>query len=430
MSYPKKGLSAGKTSGFFYGYIVVAAAFLIILMAYGIRTSFGIFFKPIMTEFDWSRSLTSGAVTLSLFAQGLWGIVMGRVNDRIGSRWVATLCCGLLGLGLILMSLTQNSWQLYLFYGLIVGLGMGGIFVALVSTVARWFTQKRGLMTGVVMAGIGAGTLIFAPVSNWLVSTSGWRLACVIVGGFILVIGILIAQLLRREPAGAGPAMAPQSSMAAQNNAAAQIAVPEQKNESGLKGLSLKNALTTGRFWILSVIFFCIGYCTFTITVHLVPHITDLGISSARAASVLAVTGAVQSIGGILLGILADKIHSRKVIMISLILISASLFWLVPISSIAAFFLFAFFYSFGIGGGTAMESTMVAELFGLKAHGVILGAVSFGFTIGAAVGPFLTGYLFDISGSYRLAFLVCAAAGVVGLILTVLIRQGKVELAK
>jgi MFS family permease len=393
----------------FYGYVIVTAAFFIILMSYGVRTSFGVFFKPIITEFDWPRGLTSGAVTVSMLLQGIWGIVMGRVNDRIGSRWVATLCCVLLGTGLLLMSLTQSPWQLYLFYGVIVGLGMGGIFVALVSTVARWFLQKRGLMTGVVMAGIGVGTLIFAPLSNWLISTLGWRLSCIALGGFILVTGTLTAQLLRRDPAGTGQP-------SGDNSPAIEL-----KKEAAT-GLTLKQAATTGQFWIMLVVFACLGYCTFTITVHLVPHITDLQISAATAANVLAVTGGVQSLGGIVLGIMADKIRSRKVLIISLVLITAPLFWLVSIGSIQAFFLFAVLYSFGIGGGTAMESTLVAEIFGLKAHGVILGSISFGFTIGAAVGPFITGYLFDRTGNYQLAFLVCAATGIAGLALTFLLK--------
>ncbi|MBN1192028.1 MAG: MFS transporter [Dehalococcoidales bacterium] len=393
----------------FYGYVIVAAAFVIILMSYGVRTSFGVFFKPIITEFEWSRGLTSGAVTLSMLLQGLWGIVMGRVNDRIGSRWVATLCCLLLGTGLLLMSLTHSPWHLYLFYGVIVGLGMGGIFVALVSTVARWFQHKRGLMTGVVMAGIGTGTLIFAPLCNWLISTMGWKSSCLALGGFILVTGTLTAQLLRREPAGIIPADA--------NND------PTSGPKKGTAtGLALKQAIATSQFWIMLIVFACLGYCTFTITVHLVPHITDLEISAAIAASVLAVTGGVQSLGGIVLGLVADRIHSKKVLAISLVLITGPLFWLVSIASVPAFFLFAVLHSFGIGGGTAMESTLVAEIFGLKSHGVILGCISFGFTVGAAVGPFITGYLFDLTGSYQTGFLVCAATGIIGLMLTFLLR--------
>ena len=106
---------------FYYGYNIVVLAFIIMVLTYGVRTSFGVFFKPIEVEFNWSRALISGAVTLSMIVQGIWGIYMGRINDRVGSRWVITICSFFIGLGLLLVSLTQYSWQLYIFYGIIVG---------------------------------------------------------------------------------------------------------------------------------------------------------------------------------------------------------------------------------------------------------------------------------------------------------------------
>jgi MFS family permease len=102
-------------SALYYGYNVVAVAFLIMLLSYGVRTSFGVFFKPMLEEFDWTRAFTSGAVTLSMMVQGVWGIYMGRVNDRIGGRLIITVCSLLLGLGLFLTSITHYSWQLYVF---------------------------------------------------------------------------------------------------------------------------------------------------------------------------------------------------------------------------------------------------------------------------------------------------------------------------
>lgn len=402
-------------SHFFYGYVVVIAAFVIMLLAYGIRNSFGVFFKPMATEFDWSRALTSGAVTLSMLVQGVWGIVMGRINDKIGSRWVITLCCFLLGLGFMLLSVTQYSWQLYLFYGVIIGLGMGGVFVALVSTVARWFMKRRGLMTGIVLAGIGAGTLIIAPVSNWLISAYAWRSSYLLIGGAVLIIGIAAAQFMRRDPAKMG--LTPDG----------RIEEKSPELPSDIKGPSLKEALLTRQFWMVGISFAFLGYCTFTITVHLVPHITDLGISAAAAAGILSVSGGVQSLGGIIMGILADRIGSRRIITISFAVVSAALFCLIPVTGVGLLYLLAVVYGFGIGGGTAMESTVVAELFGLKSHGVILGVISFGFTIGAAIGPLVTGYLFDRMGNYQTAFLVCAAMGVCGLLISAMLRPGRIN---
>jgi MFS family permease len=393
----------------FYGYYIVAIAFLIMLLAYGIRTSFGVFFKPMLAEFEWTRAFTSGAVTLSMMVQGVWGIYMGRVNDRTGSRLVITVCCLLLGVGLLLTSMTRYSWQLYLFYGVIVGLGMGGVFVALMSTVTRWFVKNRGLMTGIVLAGIGAGTVAIAPLSNWLISVYGWRTSNIILGGSVLVLGVAAAQFLKRDPAGVGL------------NPYGQIQRTQEK-ASHMRGLSLAEAASTRQFWMVMVIFACFGYSLFTITIHLVPHITDLGISPAIAASVLGIMGVAQSVGGIFFGMVADRIGNRRVILIGLIVASGTLFWLVSITSVVMFFLFAIIYNLGLGAGTAMESTITAELFGMKSHGLILGMMSFGFTVGSAAGPLITGYLFDLKGSYHLAFLICAATGILGIILALLIR--------
>ena len=400
-------------SRLFYGYIVVALALLILVLTYGARTSFGIFFKPMLTEFDWTRALTSGAFTLSMVMQGVFGIIMGRLNDKFGPRFVLTSCCFFSGLGFLLMSQTGNVWQLYLFYGVIIGMGAGGIFVALFSTVSRWFVKNRGAMTGIVSAGIGIGTLVMSPLSNWLISIYNWRMSYIIVGSGVLVIGILASQFLKRDPSKIG--LLPYG----------QNERTKQESASGTEGLSLKEAVFTGQFWMAAIIFACLGYCIFTVNIHVVPHITDLGISAATAANILAATGGLQIIGGVTLGGAADRIGNRWAVAISFILITAAMFCLVPETKMWLLYLFMVCYGLGIGGGGAMEPMVVAELFGMKSNGLILGVVSFVFTIGGAIGPVVTGYIFDVRGSYQLAFLISAFTGVVGIILAVMLRPPK-----
>ena len=155
---------------FFYGYIVVIAAFFIMLLMWGIFFTFGVFFKPVLTTFGWTRAVTSGAFSLNWIIQGLLSIVVGRVNDRLGPRIVLTVCGSILGLGYLLMSQISTLWQLYLFYSVLIATGMSGAFVSLASTVARWFVKRRGIMTGIVVAGSGLGGLIAPPVANWLIS--------------------------------------------------------------------------------------------------------------------------------------------------------------------------------------------------------------------------------------------------------------------
>ena len=128
---------------FFYGYTVVAAAFILQMVMFGPRSSFGIFFKPLISEFGWTRTLISGTFSISSIMQGLSGIIMGGLNDRLGPRMVMTLCGFLVGLGYLLMSQVYTTWQLYLFYVVIIGPGMGGLFVSLLSTIAKWFMERR-----------------------------------------------------------------------------------------------------------------------------------------------------------------------------------------------------------------------------------------------------------------------------------------------
>jgi len=400
-------------SHFFYGYIVVVAAFFIMVGMWGTYYAFGIFFKPVLTEFSWTRAMISGAFSLSMFLHGLLGIVTGALTDRFGPRVVMTLCGFLLSLGYLLMSQTSTIWQLYLFYGVIIGTGMAGAFVPLTSTVARWFVKRRSMMTGIVLTGIGIGSLIAPPVAHWLVSIYDWRLSYVILGSSVFLIIVLSAQFLRQPLTQVG-----------------QLPYGENEGEeqginSGGKAFSLIDAVTTRQFWLVSGMLFCFGFCMFTVTVHIVPHITELGISAASAASVLAIAGGMSIIGNFVLGSAADRIGNKQVFTVGFILMATVLFWLVPAAEVWMLYLFAVVFGFAHGGMGASESPLVAGLFGLSSHGLIFGVVGLGFTIGAAIGPFLAGHFFDVTGSYQAAFLVCAAMSIIGLILTLFLTPMK-----
>jgi len=380
--------------------------------------AFGVFFKPVITEFGWTRALTSGAFSLSMVMQGLLGIVMGGLNDRFGPRRVMTFCGFLLGLGYLLMSQISAVWQLYLFYGVIIGTGMSGSWVPLLSTVARWFVKRRTIMTGIVVTGSGIGGLVGPPVSNWLISTYNWRLSYIILGSAVLVIVVSAAQFLRRDPA--KTRQVPYG----ENEGG------EQKLEAGTQGFSLKEAVYTRQFWMASAMLFCFGFCLFSITVHIAPHATDLGISTASAVSILAAMGGLSIAGNVVLGGVGDRIGNRQVFIVGFIIMSAALFWLVPAREMWMLYLFAVAMGFAHGGMGASESPLVAGLFGLKSHGLIFGVIGMGFAIGGAIGSFLSGSIFDATGSYQTAFLVCAGIGIVGLVLAVLLTRIKGEQGK
>jgi len=400
-------------NGFFYGYIVVAAAALVLFVFSSNLFVFGIFFKPMVNEFGWSRALTSGAFSLAWVVRGALGIIMGSLNDRLGPRLLATVCGIMMGAGYLLMAQVHSVWQFYLFYVGIIGIG-SGLYVPMVSTVARWFTNRRGLMTGLVVAGGGLGALVSPPLADLLITTYDWRISYVIFGCAALVIIVAADQFLRRDPEQKG--LVPYG----------EIKRTEGELDSGRRGLSLKGAVCTRQYWLLNWVLFCIGYCAHTIAVHIVPHATDMGISSANAAIILAMVGGMPILGRIVHGTSADRIGYKRGIMIGMSLVSACLLWLIFAGE--TWMLYVFAVVFGLSWCVGMlSSPLIAELFGLKSHGAIMGLTTISYSAGAAVGPYIAGHIFDVTGSYQIAFMLITVIAVSGLVITALITPTEFE---
>ena len=297
--------------------------------------------------------------------------------------------------------------------GVIIGTGMGGAFVPLMSTVARWFVNRRSMMTGIITAGGAIATLVLVPVANWLISTHGWRISYILLGSMVLVVVILSAQFLRRDPAQLG-----------------QRPHGERKvEEAGLKletgTFSFRQAVHTRQFWLAFTMLLCGGFLMFTFIVHIVPHATDIGISSTNAANILATMVGVSIVGRVVLGGAGDRIGTRRVFLVIFTLMSAALFWLVLATGTWILLIFVVIFGFAYGGLGAVASPLVAGLFGLSSHGLIFGVINVGFTIGGFIGPFLAGHIFDVTSSYQLAFLISAALGIIGLISTALLTPTK-----
>lgn len=395
---------------FFYGYSMVAVLFCVMLVAWGIFLSFGVFFEPVLTEFGWTRAMTSGAFSLSFLVMGALGIGVGRLTDKFGPRLVMTGCGLFLGSGLLLMSQISAIWQLYLFYGVIMGIGLSATFVPANSIVARWFVKRRAMMTGIVLTGTGVGTIIMPSIVRWLISSYGWRVSYTVVGIIALVLITLAAQFLKREPSQIGQL---------------PYGADEAKAwSSGLKasGFSLGEAIRTKQLWLLCVISFCIWFTVGTVMVHIVIHAAGLGLSAASATGVLVVVGGAGIAGRLIMGGIADRIGNKPALIISFTIMSASFFWLMASQEMWMLYLFAVVLGFAYGALSLLVSPLVAELFGLSSHGVILGVTFLVGTIGEAVGPVLAGGIFDVTGSYLWAFLVLAIISIIGVIFSLMLR--------
>ena len=400
----------GPAERFFYGYVLVAASFMLQAVGWGVYNSFGVFFNPLINEYGWSRAGISGAVSVSFCLCGLFSILMGRLNDRVGPRIIMTVSGVLLGIGYLLMARMGALWQLYLLYGLLVGIGISGTDVVLLSTIARWFVRLRGRMSGVLKVGTGVGMLVMPLFIDLLITAFGWRTALFVLGVGVLVVFIGLSQLLERDPGGRGLRPDGDGRLVAGSRPAAET------------GFTMAEALHSLQLWLICAAYFLMLCCALTVLLHIVPHAMDMGIPHDSATRVLATIGGLSIAGRFIMGFATDRIGSKWALAICYGFLWVSLVWLLAADRLWMLFVFAVVYGFAHGGFFAVMSPLIADFFGTAAHGAIFGVMIFVSTIGGAIGPLLAGYVFDLTGSYHLVFLTMPVLAAVGLGATLALR--------
>ena len=396
---------------FHYSYVIAASCFGIQAVGIGTYFSFGVLFNPLISEFGWSRASIAGASSLAFLLMGLLGIGIGRLNDRIGPRKLMTVTGIFFGLGYLLMSGLENIWQLYLFFGVIFGIGLSSIDVIAMTTIARWFVRKRGVVTGIVKVGTGAGQMTIPFLASLLVISYGWRHACVLIGIAVLIILVIIAQLMRRDPGMMG--LLPDGD---------EAGGPVGEASMEVEGLTLGEAVRTRQFWTICAVNLFVVFCLLLIMVHIVPFAIDIEVSATKAAGVLSTIGGVSMAGRFFSGITIDRIGSKKVMIGCFILLIVALLWLQVTKEVWMIYLFAAVYGIAHGSFFTAISPIIAEFFGIKAHGALFGIAMFCGTFGGAVGPLLAGYIFDVTGAYDLAIWICILMSALGFVLVSLLK--------
>ncbi len=258
-------------------------------------------------------------------------------------------------------------------------------------------------MTGMAKVGTGTGQFVIPLVASILIAAYGWRTSYIIIGAIAMVLLISIGQLLRRDPAGKG--LLPDGNRESQ----AESSKPAET------GFYLQEALHTRQFWTICLTYLATMFCLLIIMVHIVPHATDIGISSTTAAGILAAIGGISMAGRFVTGIAIDRIGNRLSMIICFILLILALLWLQLARELWMLSLFAVVYGFAHGGLFTVISPIVAEYFGLRSHGALFGIVFFSSMVGGAAGPVIAGHIFDTTGSYSLAFWICTAVGALAL---------------
>ena len=388
---------------------VVIASCLTQAIIIGCMFSYGVYFKILEEELGWSRTLLSASTSIMFLVMGFAAILVGKLNDRYGPRWVLSIAGISTGIGYCLFSGITMPWQLLAVFTLFVGIGLSAHDVVTLSTVASWFDKRRGIMTGVVKTGTAMGQVFMPILVTLLIASFGWRESLMVLGITVGVVLLIVAQWMQfpahRKSASSSKTQSP---------------------ESITQGLSYEQARRSPALWVLCAIQFCYFPTLITIPLHIVVHSSDLGMTTAKAATVLSMIGACSIVGRLSIGALFDKIAGKRALILCLVPLVLSLFSLLFIDQANWLFGFALVYGIAHGGLFTVVSPTVAEYFGMRAHGAVFGTIVLFGTLGGAAGPLLAGITFDKTGSYDFAFITLATLATIAMVLALRLKPPKV----
>jgi MFS family permease len=392
---------------FFYGWIVVAVTFVTMAIGVNARTAFSLFFPPIVDEFGWERGVTAGAFSFGFVVSAVMSPLIGRMMDRFGPRAVMELGVALMASGLLLAPLTTQPWHLYLTIGVLVGagsicLGYSGQSLFL----PNWFNRRRGLAMGLAFAGVGIGSVTLLPWVQHMIEQTGWRTACTAMGILVLVVLAPINLLLRKRPQDIG--LEPDGDAAPTASSAKPLSNIVDPVWAGTDW-TLRRALRTARFWWLALGYFGGLYIWYAVQVHQTKYLLDIGFSPSVAVWALGAVSLLGIPGQIALGHLSDRIGREWVWTASCIgfaICFAALIALAQVPALPLIYLMVLAQGALGYGLTSIMGAVVMEIFQGRHYGSIFGTVMLAALGGGAAGPWVTGLLHDLTGSYTSAFAI------------------------
>ena len=392
-------------------YLVVFGACVTQFTIVGLLFSVGLFFNVLEEELGWSRTLLSGSTSLAFLVMGVLAFFAGRLSDRYGPTAVLGAAGLLYGIGYGLISAVDEPWQLVALFGIFIGLGLSTHDVVTLSTIARWFERRRGTMTGVVKVGTATGQMVLPPLTAFLMVGLGWRNAVLALGVAAAVLLLAAALSMKRPPESRLP-----------DNRSSDSRPPDNRSSGTHAGAGAPEFAEVRRsraFRTLCATQFLFFPSLVTVPLHVAVHGMDLGLTHTTAATLLTVIGGASIVGRLTIGASVDRIGGRNAYVLCFVPLLIGLLSLLVVETPWLLFPAVAVYGFAHGGFFTVVSPVVAELFGIRAHGAIFGGVVFFGTIGAAVGPILAGRVFDVTGSYAWAFIGLAVMGALGLVLAI-----------
>ncbi len=398
----------------FYGWWIVCCTFSVLFIAYGIQFSFGAMLPAISADLAWDRATLSMPYALYVFLYGFLGIVSGPLTDRYGPRAVIAGGALLLGLGWGFFSFVELPWHVYAAVGLIAAMGMSAVFVPCNATVVRWFVRRRGLAVSLSSSGASFGNMLVPPLVTWLLQFYDWRttyLGLAVVGGLLI---FFVSLFIVRDPESRG--LRPDGDGVSSQPGSGDTPIEEAIWQ-------LAEARRTSVLWILTAIFMSTWLVIFTPMVHLPAGAIDLGLRAIDGAYLLSAIGAGGIFGRLSTGVISDHIGRRPALAGVLALQAIAFVLFARAEDYGVLAIGSLLFGFSYGGGTVLFPAIVADYFGRASAGAIVGFI-FGIAgAAAAFGPPFAGWLYDSTGSYSLAYWVCAGSNASGIALLLLLPK-------
>ncbi len=378
----------------FYGWYVIAAATILMATCFGIVYSFSVYFFPLQSEFSWDRSATSGAFSLYLLLVGFFSMVCGKAVDRFGPRRVLIPMAVITGSSLVLTSQVKAIWQFYVTYSVLLAAGTGAIYIICMSLASRWFFRRKATAMGILGAGGSLGAVIMAPVSAWLIQSFQWRTAFMLTGLLAWCLMIPASLMLKDSPPEMGP------------DAVDRLADSTEPSA----GFSISGAVRTRKFWYLFLLWFWFSFCLYMVMTHIVPRAQDFGLTPVQAAGVMSIMTAVSIVSRLAGGMIADRMDKRRLLFSLFSVMALTMIGLSMARVPWALYPFAIVFGITYGGTDTSIIAIVTDVFGTAKVGTIMGILMISWGLGSASGPYLAGWIFDLTGDYTWAF-VTAASG-------------------
>jgi MFS family permease len=398
-------------------------------MAVGVnaRTAFSLLFPAILSEFGWDRGMTAGAFSFGFLVSAVVTPFVGRLMDLRGPRIVVELGVLAMGAGLILASLVSKPWQLYLTLGALAGGGVNCLaYTGQSLYLTNWFVRRRGLALSIAFSGVGIGSITILPWLGWVIRAAGWRSACTSLGILLLVLLGPLNLLLKKRPEDIGLRPDGESPGYASSDRAANVV----DHAWAAVDWTLARALRTRRFWWLAAGYFCGLFSWYAVQVHQTKYLIEIGFAPSAATWALGLVSLVAVPGQIALGHLSDRIGREWVWMIGNLGFIICCLCLIGLRSAPTpILLYAMIVAQGtLGYGlTSVMGPIPAEIFEGRHYGSIFGSVMFAAILGGAAGPWITGVLYDVTGTYSIAFCIAAGSSLISLLAIWRAAPGKVR---